>query len=87
MEYTAADGSTVTKTWKNGNRFITGQVQAPDGIVVEAGKTGTTIAAGSCLVIGSDDGKGNRFISVILKSANRADLYDNMYKLLLKIDK
>ena len=87
VEYTAADGSTVTKTWKNGNRFITGQVQAPDGIVVEAGKTGTTIAAGSCLVIGSDDGKGNRFISVILKSANRADLYDNMYKLLLKIDK
>lgn len=87
VEYTASDGSQVTKTWKNGNKYITGQVKAPDGITVEVGKTGTTIAAGSCLVIGSDDGGGNRYISVILKSVNKADLYDNMSKLLLKIDK
>lgn len=87
VEYRASDGSQVTKTWKNGNKYITGQVKAPDGITVEVGKTGTTIAAGSCLVIGSYDGGGNRYISVILKSVNRADLYDNMSKLLLKIDK
>lgn len=87
VEYTASDGSQIIKTWKNGNRYITGQVKPPEGVVVEAGKTGTTIAAGSCLVISSDGGNGNRYISVILKSVNKVDLYDNMSKLLLKIDK
>lgn len=87
VSYTAADGSQVTKNWKNGNRYITGQVVAPSGIVVEAGKTGTTLAAGSCLVICSENDKGSRYISVVLKSKNRADLYDNMSKLLMKIDK
>ena len=87
VTYTAADGSQVTKNWRNGNRYITGQVAAPYGVAVEAGKTGTTLAAGSCLVIRSENDKGNRYISVVLKSKNRADLYDNMSKLLMKIDK
>ena len=87
VTYTAADGSQVTKNWRNGNRYITGQVAAPYGVAVEAGKTGTTLAAGSCLVISSANDKGNRYISVVLKSKNRADLYDNMSKLLMKIDK
>ena len=85
--YTAADGSQVTKSWKNGNRYITGQAAAPGGIVVDAGKTGTTLAAGSCLVICSENAEGKRYISVVLKSKNRADLYDNMSKLLSKINK
>ena len=87
VTYTAADGSQVTKNWRNGNRYITGQVAAPYGVAVEAGKTGTTLAAGSCLVISSANDKGDRYISVVLKSKNRADLYDNMSKLLMKIDK
>lgn len=87
VSYTAADGSQVTKNWKNGNRYITGQVAPPSGVVVEAGKTGTTLSAGSCLVICSENDKGSRYISVVLKSKNRADLYDNMSKLLMKIDK
>lgn len=85
--YMAADGNEITKTWKNGNRYITGQVAAPRGVEVEAGKTGTTLAAGSCLVLCSENGEGKRYISVILKSKNRADLYDNMSKLLSKINK
>lgn len=87
VEYIGADGSQVKKTWRNGNKYITGQIKAPSGITVEAGKTGTTIAAGSCLVISSNDDRENRYISVVLKSADRADLYDNMSKLLFKINK
>ena len=87
VSYTAADGTQITKSWKNGNRYITGQAAAPRGIVVDAGKTGTTLAAGSCLVICSENAEGKRYISVVLKSKNRADLYDNMSKLLSKINK
>lgn len=87
VSYIAADGSEVTKSWRNGNRYITGQVATPGGLVVEAGKTGTTLAAGSCLVICSENKEGSKYISVVLKSKNRADLYDNMSKLLFKINK
>ena len=86
VTYTAADGSQITKNWKNGNKYITGQEVIPRGVSVEAGKTGTTFAAGSCLVLAGKNADGNRYISVVLKAQNRAGLYDNMSKLLLKID-
>ncbi len=86
VTYTAADGSQITKNWKNGNKYITGQEVIPKGVSVEAGKTGTTFAAGSCLVLAGKNADGNRYISVVLKAQNRAGLYDNMSKLLLKID-
>ena len=87
VTYTAADGSQVTKNWRNGNRYLTGQEVAPSGVKVDAGKTGTTFAAGSCLVLASEGADGKRYISVVLKAQNKAGLYDNMSKLLLKIDK
>ena len=86
-DYTAADGSQVTKNWRNGNRYLTGQEIPPNGVKVDAGKTGTTFAAGSCLVLASEGADGKRYISVVLKAQNKAGLYDNMSKLLLKIDK
>ena len=87
VTYTAADGSQVTKNWRNGNRYVTGQEAPPSGVKVDAGKTGTTFAAGSCLVLASEGAEGKRYISVVLKAQNKAGLYDNMSKLLLKIDK
>ena len=87
VTYTAADGSQVTKNWRNGNRYVTGQEAPPSGVKVDAGKTGTTFAAGSCLVLASEDADGKRYISVVLKAQNKVGLYDNMSKLLLKIDK
>ena len=41
VTYTAADGSQVTKNWRNGNRYVTGQEAPPSGVKVDAGKTGT----------------------------------------------
>ncbi len=83
--YTTGEGKETKRNWVNGNRFVSGGVKAPEGIRVLSGKTGTTSAAGSCLVMGSRDAQGREFISVILKAENKSILYENMTKILEKI--
>lgn len=83
--YTKADGSEVSKTWSNSNRYLVGDADEPDGIEAIGGKTGTTLAAGSCLVLASKDSNSDEYISVILKSPTRDELYSNMNILLGKI--
>jgi serine-type D-ala-D-ala carboxypeptidase len=81
--YTKANGTEVIKAWSNGNRFLGNEMQKPEGVKVFAGKTGTTKAAGSCLVVACTK-EDSKYISVVLKSENKAILYDNMYKLMQK---
>ena len=69
-------------SFKNSNWFLNGNHEAPDGVMVIGGKTGTTSAAGNCLVLLSKDSSGNPYISVILKSSKREYLYDEMYDLI-----
>jgi D-alanyl-D-alanine carboxypeptidase (penicillin-binding protein 5/6) len=80
--YTNADGGTVNKTWTNTNRYITGDTKAPDGITVIGGKTGTTNAAGYCLVLYSTNSKGEDIISIVFKADGRSDLYLLMNQIL-----
>lgn len=84
--WTGADGQTVTKTWSNSNWYLTGKVETPEGLHVVGGKTGTTIAAGACLVMDTEDSDGKNYISVVLKAQNRQNLYDNMTNLIRKIN-
>lgn len=84
-QYTDGTGQTKTQEWKNSNQYLNGKSKAPDGITVLGGKTGTTRAAGSCLILGSQDENGNDYISVVLKAENRDVLYDNMTKIIGKI--
>ena len=85
--YRDGDGQTVTKTWKGGNWFMTGERETPEGITVIGGKTGTTQAAGYCLIMAEEDAAGGEYISVVLKSDSRQALYDNMENIISKIDK
>lgn len=86
--YTSAAGDSVSKTWKCSNQFITGERDTPQGVTVLGGKTGTTKAAGYCLIIASkDDATDGNFISVVLKSDSRPHLYDNMTNIISKIVK
>ncbi len=57
----------------------------PEGLTVLGGKTGTTKAAGSCLIMGSSDSSKREYITVVLKAPNHAGLYDNMTNILNKI--
>lgn len=67
------------------NAYIKGEAYAPDNVTVIGGKTGTTNAAGSCLILYSKDNSGNPYISVILQSSDRTTLYQEMTDLLEEI--
>lgn len=70
------------------NRFLReGDMKAPDNVTVMGGKTGTTNAAGHCLVLLSRDTAGAPYISVILRSTSSDDLYFEMTDLLTEIGK
>lgn len=67
------------------NRFLRGTYQAPSQVTVVGGKTGSTNAAGQCLLLLSRDTGGTPYISVILRSASIDVLYAEMIDLLDEI--
>lgn len=75
-------GQAVSKSWKNGNWFLTGERELPDGVTAVGGKTGTTQAAGYCLIMAETDDSGKEYISVVLKADSRPHLYDNMSRII-----
>ncbi len=80
--YTDANGQTIKKEWKNSNRYLSGKEEMPDGVTVIGGKTGTTQAAGYCLVLLSENEKKEPVISIVLKADGRSDLYLLMSQML-----
>ncbi len=78
-------GNLVSATWKGTNWYMTGERSMPSGLTASGGKTGTTQAAGNCLIMDSTDSSGEDYISVVLKASGRAGLYDNMSNILNKI--
>ena len=85
--YYDKDGKAKELTVNNTNRFLKGDFQAPENITVIGGKTGTTNAAGHCLILLSRDTSGAPYISVILNSSASDVLYPEMVQLLEQINK
>lgn len=83
--YTDRNGASKEISVNNSNYFIQGTAQAPSGITVLGGKTGTTNAAGHCLVLISKDSSSNPYISIILRADSRDGLYEQMTDLLGEI--
>lgn len=83
--YLDASGKEVSAVWKDTNWYLTGERQMPNGLTVMGGKTGTTQAAGSCLIMGSLDASNREYISVVLNAKNHDGLYHNMSNILNKI--
>ena len=81
------DGKAKELTVNNTNRFLKGDFNAPENITVIGGKTGTTNAAGHCLILLSKDVNGAPYISVILNSSASDVLYPEMVQLLEQINK
>lgn len=80
--YQNASGNTVTQTWKSTNRYLNGQTTEPEDITVIGGKTGTTNAAGYCLVLYSKNQKGDDIVSIVYKGKTRSDMYTLMNQIL-----
>ena len=71
--------------FKSTNLFLRGNYNSPNKVTVIGGKTGSTNAAGNCLIILSKDTSGNPYISVILRSKERQLMYEQMIDLLEEI--
>lgn len=69
------------------NKLLRGDYQPPDQVTVIGGKTGTTNAAGHCLILLSRDVSGSPYISVIMRSEANEVLYQEMVDLLDEIRK
>lgn len=85
--YTNASGADASQTWRNTNKYLNGEVTQPEGVTVLGGKTGTTNAAGYCLVLLSNNDKKEPVISIILKSDGRSNLYYVMNQVLANFAK
>lgn len=85
--YTDGNGASKEITVNSTNYYLRGEAEVPGGITVLGGKTGSTSAAGSCLILLSRDSSGNPYISVILHSDTRDQLYVQMTDLLEEINK
>lgn len=80
--YTDAEGNEKTNSFESTNRFLNGRAEAPEGVTVLGGKTGTTNAAGSCLALISRSRTGKMYISVILKAEGTDVVFQEMSSLL-----
>ena len=80
--YQHASGNAVTQKWESTNRYLNGQIKEPEDITVVGGKTGTTNAAGYCLVLYSKNKKGDDIVSIVYKGKTRSDMYTLMNQIL-----
>jgi len=84
--YYDRNGNPKELEFETSNLFLRGHYQSPDNVKVIGGKTGTTNAAGHCLMLLSKDTNGSPYVSVILCSEARDILYTEMTDLLDEIN-
>ena len=83
--YQDQNGNEKEMEFKTTNLFLRGNFNSPNKVTVIGGKTGTTNAAGNCLILLSKDTSGNPYISVILRAKERQLMYEQMVDLLEEI--
>lgn len=82
VNYVDAQGNARSKTFESTNLFFSGQFQAPDGIEIIGGKTGTTNAAGCCLTLYFKDAACNSYIAEVFQAPSYEVLYGKMVELM-----
>lgn len=85
--YYDSKGNPKEVSYTTTNRFTKGDFTPPGNVSIIGGKTGTTNAAGHCLMLLSRDTGGEPYISVILRAETNDDLYAQMTDLLDEINK
>ena len=83
--YYDSRGNEISVDKRTTNLFLRGDYQAPASVTVIGGKTGTTNAAGHCLVLLCRDVGGASYISIILGAPSSDVLYPKMSELLGEI--
>ena len=80
--YADKNGSEKSLEVDTTNLYLRGTYEMPTNIHVIGGKTGTTSAAGHCLMLYSRSSDGTPYISIIMKESSGENLYTDMTKLL-----
>lgn len=80
--YTDASGNEKSLEVNTTNLYLKGTYEMPPNVTVIGGKTGTTNAAGHCLILLSTSSDGTPYISIIMKDTSGENLYTDMTKLL-----
>lgn len=80
--YTNSNGYDYNLEVSNTNQYISGNCTMPENVTVIGGKTGTTRAAGHCLILLAESSSGNPYISVIMNADSTENLYKKMTDLL-----
>ena len=80
--YTDSAGNSKSLSFQTTNLFLRGDYKPPEQVSVIGGKTGTTSAARSCLILLCRDSSGNPYIGVMLSAKERDLLYQGMGSLL-----
>lgn len=80
--YHGSDGSEKSLSVETTNLYIKKGISAPDQVTVIGGKTGTTSAAGHCLILLARDSSGAPYITVIMNASSAEILYEYMNELL-----
>ncbi len=83
--YTDSEGNTKDMHYITTNNYLSGGVNAPSNVSVIGGKTGTTKAAGNCLILLSNNSAGESFVSVVMNTDDKDALYGQMNNLLKMI--
>ena len=81
-QYSDSAGNLKDFSSDSTNLFFKGTYETPSDIMILGGKTGTTNAAGSCLMIYSKDSNNHYYISVVLNAPDRETVYKDTVSLL-----
>ena len=84
--YKDSNGNEKSIEMETTNLFLKGVYDMPANVTVIGGKTGTTNAAGHCLILLSRSSNGTPYISVIMKDTSKDELYTDMSTLLGSIN-
>lgn len=82
MTYTGSNGNEYALELSTTNQYLNGNCAMPENVTVIGGKTGTTRAAGHCLILLARNHSGNPYIAVIMNSGSTDELYQKMTDLL-----
>ena len=83
--YHDSNGGDKQLTVNSTNYYLMNYTKPPTGVTVIGGKTGTTTAAGHCLILLCRDISGNPYIAVIMRARDVDELYNDMNELLKKV--
>lgn len=81
---TDAKGAPRTISCTATNYFASGKAPLPEGVLFLGGKTGTTKAAGNCLIVYTLNASGDPFISLVMGAQDRDMVYTKITELLMQ---